>query len=416
MRPRPLGPGSIAKVTRSKGQVCWRLDYRGVDGERIRLLAMGADGRPVHRKTEAQAMLNALVFERNKLRDATSRGNPSMPWPDALIAYAADREGHVSETYLTNAKRTIETICRAIGVRQVGEITMPKVLAWRSQRLRDRAAATANKDVAHVRALCAWLVRRGVLQSNPLTGIGTVRETKKNPRRGLSEAETVKLLAACAEIDSLRNLRIMDGSERMPITWTIFGLLSIGCRYGAMRQLTWADLDKADRVITIRSATTKTKTGRTIPVSDEFMAEGETAAALLARVLGRIPTGQDPLFPSPKGLPWGRTPSNIRRFLDSALEEAGIPFIDAEGAKVTIHSMRNTFVQRLLRQGVPPAIVGKLSGHKSMRMIMEVYGQMQLEDTRGAIARLPGLLIEPKVGTMWAPKPKPTLGTGAINP
>ena len=65
--------------------------------------------------------------------------------------------------------------------------------------------------------------------------------------------------------------------------------------------------------------------------------------------------------------------------------------VDGHGEHLVLHSMRHTLVTRLLRAGTPLATVMQITGHKSVQMMMEVYGHLMTEDARSAMDSLPSL-------------------------
>ena len=78
---------------------------------------------------------------------------------------------------------------------------------------------------------------------------------------------------------------------------------------------------------------------------------------------------RDLVFPSETGSPMSS--DNLRkRHLGPALEGAGLPY-------VTLHELRHTFASIMLHEWmVPPAVVSKMMGHKSIAFTFDLYGHL----------------------------------------
>jgi hypothetical protein len=55
------------------------------------------------------------------------------------------------------------------------------------------------------------------------------------------------------------------------------------------------------------------------------------------------------------------------------------------------HALRHTFITRLARSGVVPAVAKSLARHSTITLTMDHYTHTLIEDERSAPARLPGL-------------------------
>ena len=80
----------------------------------------------------------------------------------------------------------------------------------------------------------------------------------------------------------------------------------------------------------------------------------------------------------------------IKRFR-AVLDRAGIPVVDARGEKLDVHALRYTAATRMARNGVPLAVAQRLLGHSDPKLTAQVYTQLDTEDLRGAVERLPTL-------------------------
>ena len=55
-----------------------------------------------------------------------------------------------------------------------------------------------------------------------------------------------------------------------------------------------------------------------------------------------------------------------------------------------LRPVRHTFATLLARGGVTPAVAQKLMCHSDIRLTMNTYTHLELADTAGAVAGLPG--------------------------
>ncbi len=70
-----------------------------------------------------------------------------------------------------------------------------------------------------------------------------------------------------------------SGGVRIPQAPLWRFLIETACRYGEARALTWADVDLAARVVTLRAETTKARRARSLPITRAMAAELEGCAS-----------------------------------------------------------------------------------------------------------------------------------------
>lgn len=84
-------------------------------------------------------------------------------------------------------------------------------------------------------------------------------------------------------------------------------------------------------------------------------------------------------------------PPKPAEMLKADLKKAGIPYKDGSGRVLDFHALRHTFITRLVRSGVAPALAKKLARHSTITLTMDYYTHLFVDDERAAIAKLPSI-------------------------
>jgi integrase len=96
-----------------------------------------------------------------------------------------------------------------------------------------------------------------------------------------------------------------------------------------------------------------------------------------------------------------KMPDKPADMLKRDLKAAGIPYRDASGRVADFHALRHTFITRLARSGVAPAVAKSLARHSAITLTMDYYTHVLIEDERSALDRLP---VIGRQGTGGAPR------------
>ncbi len=153
------------------------------------------------------------------------------------------------------------------------------------------------------------------------------------------------------------------------------------------------DLDGA--MVSVEAAYSKHRRDDTLPLRREL-------AEKLKLFLGGRP-GEAPLFAMPQ-----KPAEMLRRDLTAArdkwLEDAKsererekreksefLKDKDAAECNVDFHALRHTFITRLARSGVAPAVAKSLARHSTITLTMDHYTHTLVEDERDALDRLPSI-------------------------
>lgn len=226
----------------------------------------------------------------------------------------------------------------------------------RGTPLRSRAI---QYDLVHLRAVLRWGVHQGLLDRNPLPpDVVPKGNPPRQPRIG--PAEFRRLLEVAPEILPLA----------LPLLVTVY---ETGHRIGAVRSLSWSDLDLEAGRVRWRGASDKLDFEHTTPLS------AEAVAALRAWQRESGALGDVPVFAAPKdpAIPMSR--SFARDIWEQLEVAAELPPEKGRGW----HSLRRAFADEL--RGQPLKDLTALGGWKDPMTVVRVYQSATLETQREAL-------------------------------
>jgi integrase len=222
-------------------------------------------GKHIESKTDAEALADHW---RSAIRAGTYRRRGETPTETPAVGsevlslakfvgrYEERRARPVSERDRQCLKQLVAY--DGLGAKAITAITEDDLEAFfASVQSHGRAASTMNKFVQALRALFRWAMKKGYLQRDPVAQSEVIKRQKHARRaRRLREGEEAKLLAAAPP--HLQRL--------------IIAAVECGGRRGELLALRWSDVNLDRRQITIRPETSKTKTGRVLPISARLLA------------------------------------------------------------------------------------------------------------------------------------------------
>ncbi|MDT8392161.1 MAG: tyrosine recombinase [Lentisphaeria bacterium] len=221
------------------------------------------------------------------------------------------------------------------------------------------AAASVRRKLSTLRSFCRFLVRQGVLSSNPFTTVSTRNSGRRLPKV-LSVEETGRLLSApmsrLGGQSSASDTKAADARFRAVRDTAILEIIySGGLRISEAVGLDFDDLDLLSRTFRVRGKGKK----------ERLCALGEPALdALRDYFLEREKMGlggrrsPGPVFLNRRG---GRlTARSMQRALKDYLLEAGLP------PDMTPHKLRHSFATHLLDAGADLRSVQELLGHANL--------------------------------------------------
>lgn len=234
----------------------------------------------------------------------------------------------------------------------------------------------ANRVLAHVRAMFAWCVERGILPFNPAAGV-------KPPHK---ERARDRVLTD----DEIRWFWTATSSMAQPFGALLRVLLLTGQRRGEVAGMTRDEIAAGD-TWTLAAARTKNGRPHTVPLS--AAAQAAIAAA------PTIDAGGGPRYVfTSNGTSQIKGFNHVQRLLMAAMKaaaekEASKP---VEIAPFVIHDLRRTFATLAARTGAPIHVVEKLLNHVSGTVsgVAAVYNKHSYRDEMRQTAEAVAALIE----------------------
>ncbi len=228
-----------------------------------------------------------------------------------------------------------------------------------ADREKSSSANTVNKDLNLFAAVWRTLSRRYGLEFNPWSPEHIARKRGESMSRRILTEKEIKAL--------------LDNSEGEIHLLILIGI-NTGLRMGDILNMTWDQVDLKNRLIAIMR-TRKTGAPVCLPILDELYAE---LKAQQKRAKGPyvLPVQHGRIYAdgNPAAVSW------TMRWL---FRRAGIKNRPGE-PMATFHSLRHTFVTRLITRGVNPAIVREAVGHSTMLMT-ERYTHIDAETLQAAL-------------------------------
>jgi integrase len=239
------------------------------------------------------------------------------------------------------------------GSKPLRALTRADVQAWYVKRLERGAVATANRELAALRACFSEAIANDKCEVNPCKGVKTRAEHNMRDRV-LSDREAHALAEAAEKVGG-------------PIPALFALLYYTGGRLSEVLELEWAAIDDERGVVRLRDA--KDGRPRSVPMH-----------AGLAAVLRswRQRNASRWVFPGGDG-----------KHLTIA-RKRWLRMCALAGVTVTAHELRHNFVSQLQAAGVADTIIMDMTGHRTLAMLKR-YSHSRDAHRAKAITQLPAL-------------------------
>ncbi len=332
----------------------------------------------------------------------------SLPLEDHLADYENTlRSKGVTAKHLNITLHYIREIDDACRFKEPADFDPVRVAAYVADlKSRGMGAHAINARLTALKSLTRWLFRSERMRTDPMMQVAKLnaRVDPRRRRRALTDEELVRLIrvAECGP-----DFRSLAGADRAMLYRVA---VETGLRAGELASLTPASFNLRNpnkASVAVAAAYSKHRREDVVPLRPDL------ALALAAYVAGR-PTNER-LFNVPdKTADMLRTDLRrararwIREAQDRAERRArrASPFLatpDDSGRVVDFHALRHTFITRLARSGITPAVAKSLARHSTIVLTMDYYTHTLIEDERAALDRLPEIRpVAPAVMTTRA--------------
>ncbi|MFG8858134.1 tyrosine-type recombinase/integrase [Pseudomonas aeruginosa] len=341
-----------------------------------------------------QARKEALQY----LAEAREHGEPLAVTQGRRSANSLSLRGFIDDHYApwmaTNLKSADKTLnllnvgFASIMGKRLNEISQRDLESQRMAWLKaGNTDSTANRKMASMRGALSRAIEWGFLTEHPMTRLKQLKTDRKGRIRYLLPDEEARLRQALddrqetiqAERDSANKWREERHKELLPdlkkVTFPdhlkplVLLSLNTGMRRGEVFNLTWADIDLKNKLITVEGDTSKSGQTRHIPMNKETVATIEGWRKQHPRNSGYVFPGKD-----------GKRLDNVKKSWDGLLKLARIE-------SFRWHDLRHTFASKLVMAGVPLNTVRELLGHSDLAMTLR-YAHLAPDSKAAAVELL----------------------------
>jgi integrase len=255
------------------------------------------------------------------------------------------------------------------GNRQLRSITYSEIRSYKALRLKtptrhggQRSIASVNRELSKMKRLLNLAVQEQWIQRNPFSNgeslISAADETHRD--RVLSLTEEAQLFAA-----------VESEPKRAHLKGIVLIALDCGLRRGEIFTLRWSDIDFERRTIKVRAFNAKTARSRIIAMTLRVYSE---LSSLWQKSLG-----------NKDALVFGVSVT-IKTAWKKICREAGIDDFH-------FHDCRHTAITRMIRAGLPPVEVMRVSGHTTLSCLYR-YSNLDSDTVFRAASALDAYLAQ----------------------
>lgn len=265
-----------------------------------------------------------------------------MEWSEAVEEFLLEKSLSCRPRTVAFYRERLAYFQRDTGITDVTQMTTKLVAEYRAS-ISHLSARTVHNYMRALKTFGDWLVRRGLLEREPVPRLGRGNLRRSKPS-GLSDAQVKSVLATTKRTHCpARNLAIL------------YLLLDTGMRAGELCGLNLEDINYASKTVTVDG-----KTGeRIIPVSSRCLSavrryvNSHRVASVRERAVFTTRGGQ-------------RISTNwLTHTLHRLAQMAGIP----SDVRTGPHTYRHTFALGYIRNGGDPFSLQRILGHSSMEMV-----------------------------------------------
>ena len=331
------------------------------------------------------------------------------PIGDHITAYLTKLESEdTSADHRENVSRSLNRIVDYCVFATLADLSRESAERYFAYTKKSGASArTRNLDRSALVAFCNWCIETNRLAANPFAGIKKANEEadRRLIRRPLTVDEIKRLLDAARRRPLIETMTIRTGKnkgqlkakvrpkvraekERLGFERALLYacLIYTGLRKSELASLTIGQvvLDAEPPYLVLHAADEKSRRGAHLPLHPELAKGLELWLHEKTRIAGGTLIESEPLL---------YVPSGLDRIFNRDLQFARIAKKDALGRVVDVHSLRHCHASLLAKSGVAPAIAQKSMRHSDIRLTMDVYTHIEVEEVAGAVSSLPSQIM-----------------------
>ncbi len=228
-----------------------------------------------------------------------------------------------------------------VAVERVDQMAVRAFVAHLMQRNRK---SSVGRKLSATKGFFRFLLRRGLVQSDPTVGIATPKKEQQLPVH-LTVDDMFRLLDA-PPVDSAAGVRDRAILET---------LYSCGLRVSELIGLNWEDVDEGLELVRVRGKGDKE---RLVPVGRKALAALTSYRALIPQLCARSLVDERAVFLNRQGR--RLTTRSVARIVEYYVKATGIP------VKASPHALRHSFATHLLNAGADLRAIQELLGHASL--------------------------------------------------
>ncbi len=372
---------------RRRGRKSWVMSYHNSDGQRVTRVT-GTSCKATSERLLAKVVADECLRKAGVIDATTDRIAECgrQPIDSHLTDFIAGlRAKRVTDKQAGQVESRVRRVLRLASIETIQDIT-PHRITTALGAIGDAGASiqTTTHYLRATKQLTRWLVTDRRVGSDPIQHLrgGNTDVDRRHVRRALTEAESDCLVQAA---ESGPTILKMPGHTRAMLYSVALGS---GLRASELGSLTPSSfsLEADPPTITLRAGYSKHRREDVQPLQPDL------AEMLGAWLVGK-PTGE-PVFRMPH-----KPVELVRRDLEAArvawLEGGGDPdsdflcYTNHAGEKADFHSLRHSFISRLVSSGASVKVCQELARHSSPALTIGRYSHTRLHDLTGALDSLP---------------------------